>query len=278
MSYQCILVHVDDSESVAIRLGAAARLARAFDADLIGAYVVPTRSLSPSIAAVLPDTFVEQRLHDTGEAQNAAEALFRAAAARARLTAAEWRAPPGEPIETLVQHARSTDLVIVGQSDPDDAHSEFFTHVADALVLRSGRPVLAVPHAIASPTIGSSVLVVWTGSRESARAVADAMPMLARAQNVHLVTIGDADDAEGAEAAADQRLASWLRYHGIDVVARRHLGSTDVGDLILSESAELAADLIVMGADAHTRGQHPALSGATRSVLDAMTVPVLLAH
>src|SRR4051812_10455045 len=105
MSYQSVLVHVDDSERVVVRLGAAARLARSFDAELIGAYSVPTAAMSPSMSAVMPHSVVHHRVQEMGEAQSAAEALFRAAATRARVAAAEWRAPAGDPIPMLVEHA-----------------------------------------------------------------------------------------------------------------------------------------------------------------------------
>src|SRR5512140_1466903 len=101
MSYQSILVHVDDGERVVVRLGAAARLARSFDAELIGAYGVPAAAMSPSVSAMLPDSLVAQRLQEMGEAQTAAEQLFRAAATRARVAAVEWRAPAGDAIPTL---------------------------------------------------------------------------------------------------------------------------------------------------------------------------------
>ncbi len=281
MSYQSILVHVDDGEGVVVRLGAAARLARSFDAELIGAYVVPTAAMSPSVSAVLPETVVQQRLARTGEAQDAAEALFRAAASRARVAAAEWRAPAGDAIDTLTDHARCTDLVVIGQRDPADDNGEFAESLANAVVLQSGRPVLVIPYAAAPAAIGTTVLVAWNGTRESARAVADAMPLLARAEKVFLLSIEtDADDDQTpAHLTAQQRVTAWLRYHGIDAVSRHYESvDDDVGELILSQAADVAADLIVMGAYSHSRLQEMVLGGVTRRLLEAMTVPVLMSH
>lgn len=279
MSYQSILVHVDDGERVVVRLGAAARLARSLDAELVGVYSVPTASLTPSVSAVLPDRMVEQRLQEMGEAQNAAEALFRAAAARARVGAVEWRAPAGDAIPMLIEHARCTDLVIIGQRDPDDDQASFAGDVANALVLQSGRPLLSIPYAVAPAAIGKTVLVTWNGSRESARAVADAMPLLARAEKVFLLSVATKSDETVAEEQSGQRVLAWLRRHGIEAIPRHyHIGGMDIGELILSQAADLSADLIVMGAYTHSRLQEIVLGGVTRQLLDSMTVPVLMSH
>lgn len=279
MSYQSMLVHVDDGERAVVRLGAAARLARSFEAELIGAYGVPTASLTPSVSAMLPDRIVAQRMQEMGEAQASAEALFRAAATRARVAAVEWRAPAGDAIPAIVEHARCTDLVIIGQRDPDDAQHGFSSDLANAMVLQSGRPVLSIPFAGAPTAIGKTVLVTWNGSRESARAVADAMPMLARAEKVFVLSIAVKNDETAAERHADQRLLAWLRYHGIAAVPRRHLvPDADAGELVLSQAADVDADLLVMGAYSHSRVQEMVLGGVTRLVLDTMTVPVLMSH
>ena len=82
MDYQSLLVHIDDSDQSDQRLDLAARLARKFDAELAGAYLVPTRELTPFTSAMLPDSVVEHRLRDSGDAQARAEARFRAAADR----------------------------------------------------------------------------------------------------------------------------------------------------------------------------------------------------
>ena len=281
MSYQSILVHVDDGERVVIRLGAAARLARSFDAELVGAYAVPTRAITPSVSAVLPDSVVQQRLADMGEAQESAESLFRAAAQRARVAAVEWRAPAGDAIPTLVDHARCTDLVVIGQRDPGDEHAAFGESLANAVVLQSGRPVLAIPFAGAAATLGSNVLLTWNGTRESARALADAMPLLARAEKVRLLSIetGTDNKAKPSDMHRQERVLAWLRFHGIDAESLHHRWpDADVGALILSQAADTGADLIVMGAYSHSRLQERVLGGVTRAVLEAMTVPVLMSH
>ncbi|MEO5701925.1 MAG: universal stress protein [Casimicrobiaceae bacterium] len=279
MSYQSMLVHVDDGERVVMRLGAAARLARSFDAELIGAYAIAANPITPTVSAVLPDSIVTERMREMGEAQASAEALFRAAAARARVTAAEWRAPAGEPIPALVAHARCSDLVILGQRDPEDGNGDFAADVANTVVLQSGRPVLVLPCAGSATAIGTTALVAWNGTRESARAVADAMPLLARAERVILLSIAKDDDDNAMGSQPEQRVLAWLRFHGIEAIARHHRpAESDVSELIHREAGGSGADLIVMGAYSQSRLQERVLGGVTRRLLDTMTVPVLMSH
>ena len=124
MDYQSLLVHIDDSDQSDQRLDLAARLARKYDAELAGAYLVPTRELTPFTSAMLPHALVEHRLRDSGDAQARAEARFRAAADREGLVDVDWSAPAGRPIDAAISHARYSDIAILGQPLPDDDHAD----------------------------------------------------------------------------------------------------------------------------------------------------------
>jgi nucleotide-binding universal stress UspA family protein len=142
--------------------------------------------------------------------------------------------------------------------------------------MSAGRPVLMVPYAGRFPDTGKRVLIAWNAGREAARAVTDAMPLLSKAQSVEVVAFGEGGD-HGEVPGAD--LALFLARHGVKATAaRQHAPGVDIGNQILSRAADVNADLIVMGAYGHSRLRELALGGATRSVLDAMTVPVLMAH
>src|ERR1700693_1979753 len=197
--FKTILVHLDDSQRSVQRLGVATRLAADFRSALVGMYVMPTQELSPSLAAMLPAEVVERRLYETGEAQHQAETLFREAASAAGLTAIEWRAPAGAPIDTAVAHARCADLTVIGQAAPASTESVFIAQLAETVVLSAGRPTLIVPYVGARPTLGQNVLVAWDGGREASRAIADAMPILASARQVTVMSIhaGTGEHAAG---------------------------------------------------------------------------------
>src|SRR5262249_8259054 len=121
------------------------------------------------------------------------------------------------------------------------------------------------------------VLVCWDGSRNAARAIADALPFLKRAKTVEIVMVtggsGKTDELPGAD------LGEHLARHDLTIEVKRLVAADiDVSNVILSYAADCAADFIVMGGYGHSRLREFVLGGATRGVLESMTVPVLMAH
>jgi nucleotide-binding universal stress UspA family protein len=123
------------------------------------------------------------------------------------------------------------------------------------------------------------VLVAWKEARESARAVADALPFLSRANAVRVVSVSTDRDDTVREALADKDIAAWLARHGVEATVRHQVADdVDAGNLLLSRSADFGADLIVMGAYSRPRLSEVVLGGVTRLMLQSMTVPVLMSH
>jgi nucleotide-binding universal stress UspA family protein len=272
MDYRSILVHLDDDESRP-SLDVAAALARQHGAELAGAYLVATRELTPFTSAMLPDSVVEHRLRDTGQAQSRAEARFREVAARHGLASVAFSAPAGAAIDAAVLHARHADLAVLAQP-----RAGFESDLAHAVLMQSGRPVLIVPPAVASP-VGERILIGWKESRESARAVADALPLLARAKAVRIVSITDEGDEEPRETVADKDVVAWLARHGVEAPLRHEIADdVDAGNLLLSRAADFGADLVVMGGYSRPRLSEVVLGGVTRLMLQSTTVPVLMSH
>jgi nucleotide-binding universal stress UspA family protein len=145
------------------------------------------------------------------------------------------------------------------------------------LALGVGRPVLVVPRYGTFERLGERVLIAWNGSREATRAVHDAIPILKRAITVTVLSIDPEVDSPPRTPSADITLH--LARHGIAAEAAS-TSSVDfgVGNALLSRAADLGADLIVMGAYGHSRMREMVLSGATRHLLQNMTVPVLMSH
>jgi nucleotide-binding universal stress UspA family protein len=123
------------------------------------------------------------------------------------------------------------------------------------------------------------VVVGWDASREAARAVRDALPLLTQAKVVEVVSVNPrpADLGHGDVPGAD--IALYLARHGVNVeVQRIETRELDVGNALLSHVASEAADLLVMGGYGHARLREIMLGGATRTILHDMTVPVLMSH
>ena len=279
MAFRSLLVHLDDSERCSHRLGVATRVAHEFTAQLVGVYLVPTPELTPTIAALLPESVVKQRLRVTGEAQDLAEARFCETSQRANLVAIEWRAPAGDPVDAIAAHTRGADLAIVGQPHPGDFDAAFVGELANAAVLYGGRPVLIVPHSGAVGAVGKTVFVAWNDSKESARAVADALSILAKAKQVIVMSINTSDDEGRSEGHGVAHIDAYLRRHRV-VAAVRHIddADADVGELLLAQAQGVGADLMVMGAYGHTALRERMLGGVTRTILTKATMPVLMSH
>jgi nucleotide-binding universal stress UspA family protein len=210
-----------------------------------------------------------------GNASARAEAEFRRALARHAI-AGDWISREDDPTAGAVDVGRLFDLVVVAQPDPDAGSRAVPAPRPAEIVLAAGRPVLVIPYAGNFPEIGRRVMVAWNGSREATRALHDAMFVLDRADQVTVVAV-DPVPADRAPSAAD--VAELLVRRGIGAQAETPAsGDVAVADVLVSRAADLAADLVVMGAYGHSRLREYVLGGVSRSVLGQMTLPVLLAH
>jgi nucleotide-binding universal stress UspA family protein len=151
--------------------------------------------------------------------------------------------------------------------------------MVENLLIYSGRPVLVVPYIGTGERIGRTVTVAWDAGREAARAVADAMPLLERAEKVHVLVVDPRPSADGHGEEPGADLALHLARHGVKAeVNRTEANDIGTGDVILSWLSDADSDLLVMGAYAHSRLRELVLGGVTRRILDGMTVPVLMSH
>jgi nucleotide-binding universal stress UspA family protein len=122
------------------------------------------------------------------------------------------------------------------------------------------------------------VLVAWDGGREAARAVRDALPLLAAAQRVTVFTAFESDKREDALTQSQKRLGAWLAAHAIHAQFKRGGAGRDAAERLLSQVSDAGADLVVMGGYAHPRAREYVLGSATRTMLESMTVPVIMSH
>jgi nucleotide-binding universal stress UspA family protein len=282
MALKDLLVHVDTTPRSAARMELAARLAIQHTAHLTGLHVIDVPSASYFYGAAMPfvptnpEEIVDRIRADAIEAAKPIEASFRECLRRNGIEG-EWRQVEGAPPSTVALHARYADLSIVGQ--PDRNYPRDSDPVTVTAIMTSGRPVLAVPFAGEFPTVGERVLVAWNASREAARALNDALPLLMNAKQVTVLAIypqhgmGVSGDAEAAD------IALHLARHGVKTEAA-HTVAKDIadGEALLSYAADIGADLIVAGAYGHSRARELVFGGVTRTLIAEMTAPVLFSH
>lgn len=291
-----LLALVGDNDRSDAVLALAAHLARRHGATVVAQHAVaPLMAggggyLSPE-AAALALQYAEQADRERGAA---AAARVARAAARAGIDI-PFLAAAGEPVGAALAAARHSDLVLLAQHQAGDGQVPGF---AGSLLVGAGTPLLFVPgvdvfppDADGAPRCGRRVLVAWTPTRESTRALRDALPLLAAAESVELVRLAGAGE-DGDEAL--DGMCDYLRRHGVaataHVIARGPvpipggvLGNgwtpdVPVAETLLSHAADTQADLIVMGGYGHARAWELALGGVTRTMLASMTVPVLMSH
>jgi nucleotide-binding universal stress UspA family protein len=275
--YKSILIHYDAGKTAPVRLETAIEVAGAFGSHIACLYAlsaVPEPSAGYEATQVLREAQQRVRAEMLAAARRGYDETLR----RTGFERAEWRESETDALEAVVLQARYADLVVIGQKNaewPSGVRADF----ERSLPLAVGRPVLVVPYAFERRPLGHRILVAWNASREAARAVSDALPLLKRAGHVHVVAFQPEQSrtAHGAEPGAD--IALYLTRHGVKVtVSRYDAPDVEIGNQLLSRAFDLSADLIVMGAWGHSRLRELVLGGVTRTLLESMTVPVLMAH
>ena len=273
MAYRTILLELVDDAQGEARILCGRQLAERFAAELVGIHVsmppfVPV-GYGEGAAYVGPEVFEAQR-EASRLVRERVEAAFRRLTATSKVPVRDVY-EEGDPGELIAEAARCAELTLAAQAAGDGGLDAFAPRPIDHVILSAGGPVLMLPRAGAPERVGRRPVVAWNGSREAARALKDALPLLVTAEAVTVVAGGE-DAAGNLEGAA-----ALLRRHGVDAAARQLEwgGRGGHGAALLDAVAGAAGDLLVMGAYGHSRLREIVLGGATREVLRGATVPVL---
>jgi nucleotide-binding universal stress UspA family protein len=252
-------------------------IAAAFEAHIAAIAFAFDPVVTPAVLDGLSSTWVDAQREESRAAAKAAIDRFEAAARRDGLSAEHrmFETSLGEAISLFGRIARRFDLSVVKQQEPDRPNGDDL--MVEAAMFQSGRPTVIVPYIQKTPLKLDRVLVAWDGSHGAARAIGDAMPFLVRAKAVDIVMVttgdGKKDEVPGVE------IGQHLARHGLVVDVRQLVAEDiDVANTILSYAADNAVDFMVMGGYGHSRLREFVLGGATRSILQTMTVPTLMAH
>jgi nucleotide-binding universal stress UspA family protein len=280
MSYKTILVHCNDRRRIEALLTPAVSLADRFQSHLIGLSVVPPVVIVPTGAALGPPVIVDAH-RELYRADNPAVRASFEGATRGRGFVAEWRDDDAGAFgvaERVLPYARTADLVIASQTDPEWPGSGWLD-IADRLAMEAGRPVLIVPKAGMCKRVGERVLVAWNGRREAARAVFDALPILHGANDVKVVWVNPQSERERTQDIPGADICTALSRHGVKCQATEQVSPRgSVGETLMARATEMGADLLVMGCYGHARLREFVFGGASRHVLNHMPIPVLMSH
>lgn len=273
-AYASLIVHAEPGPQGSQRVQIAAKLARDLGARLIGLgaeALEPIPPADPLMGYAYGDwlTLMQKQV-----AQNLkkAESIFRRDASTAGV---EWRSVKDYPAKALAREARAADLVVVSTKGPGGVGRT--VDPAD-VIMTAGRPVLLVP-----PHNGhlraQSIVVAWKDTREARRAVADAMPLLRRAEAVIVQAVCE-DDASDASAHQARDVAAYLKRHGVRALAQvsADAGTKDVVSELRKVAEANGADLIVAGAFGHSRMREWWFGGVTEALIHRPPCFVLFSH
>jgi nucleotide-binding universal stress UspA family protein len=289
LTYKTILAPATGSSSDAAIFASALTVARAFGAHLqflhvrVDATAMAVAMSADGGGAMLTSGLVERLEAEADLREGRARAQFDEFRRREGLAlleapdssaaaSAQWlREIGGEP-DWVADYGRAADLIVLGR--PVDGEG-VAPETVEAALLESGRPLL-IPPAAGLQAMPAKAMIAWNASRESARAVSAATPLLALAKEIVVVTVAEEERVSGEEAA---RLVSALRWYGVPVSAR-HLepGEKGAAETLLAAAATDGA-LLVMGGYGHSRMREWIFGGVTRHVLQAdIPTPILIAH
>lgn len=297
MMFKTILVPASGSDADSASFAAGLAVARRFDAHLeilhvrVDAAEAATAMAAEGATATLVSGLIE-RLEGEAEArERRAKALFDRFCRAERLAvadappgpsapSAEWLRETGSEPHYVTAHGQVADLIVLGRP----GNGEGFTlDTLETALVDSGRPLL-IPAAAADRgakpapmrVLPETVMIAWKPTREAARAVQAAMPLLALAKRIEIVTVAE-DDETGRGGVAARLLAN-LRWHGFPVSARKlKPGGEGAAATLLAAAANEAA-LLVMGGYGHSRLREWIFGGFTESALARAGVPILMAH
>jgi nucleotide-binding universal stress UspA family protein len=251
-------------------------LARAFDAHLAAVAFAYDEVPPALLAGEVPPAWIAEYRKDAQHAAQAAVGAFEEATKRAGISAQGGWLPATftGSADLFARMTRRFDLSVIRQTAPGSSTPAPL--IIEAALFQTGRPVLVVPYIQKTGLKLDRVMVGWDGSSSAARAAGDAMPFLERAKMVQVVVVserGKSDEIAGAD------IAQHLARHGVTVEVKQIVApDARPAEVLLSHAADTSADLLVLGGYGHSRLREFVLGGVTRSILETMTVPTLMAH
>jgi nucleotide-binding universal stress UspA family protein len=276
MTYKTLLVSLNEIERLDAVLGLSASLAVDQHAHLIGLYVIPAPAVYPAVGPyVVPEVFDGLTRYFEEQSKDARN-KFDAVLKRSGLPGQWLEVKALAPIisETVSEVGRIADLVVVSEANREGKNGVELDFVEN-VILGTGRPVLILPRKAALELNPNVIVCGYNGSKEAARAVHDAVPLLKKAKDVRLLWVDPASEAESSGA----EMAESLKRHGIKARAEAvESGGANPAEVVMAKARELGAGIVVLGAYGHSRIREFVLGGATRHALSTMTVPLLMSH
>lgn len=280
MGWKDILVIVSEAEADEPALALGEALAKQCDAHLAAAFLTP---LPDEPLAYEPTVVAGVWAELLGRARQEAEAERKRVEARLKKSGGDCELHNAEALSrdlgrVAAVHARYADVAVLTRPI-EGPGVELREEIIEGVLFHSGRPALIAPPNWRGGTIGKKVVVAWDASREATRALSEADDLLEFAEAVTVVTVDAKPKMFGHGDQPGANIAGHLSRRGLTTNVRNVDSMGRSASLaILEEANTLGADLVVMGGYAHSRLRELVFGGATRELLRAANLPLLMAH
>ncbi len=279
MSYKAIITLLSNTPRCSAWTEFAADLAIEHEARLIG---VAARELTSSLSlgemVAAESTWLTDLQKRIDAEADASIKTFTSYCVDRGLNSFDARIVTGSPEDAMKQESMYCDLIVLGQHMDSDQNISKSAGVIESLLLSTTTPLLVVPGKGSYCAVPKTVLVAWRKSRESALALREAIPLLQRAGKVEIATVERKNTADKSNKSVKNELVKYLKLHGVSAKYKSIASDEDAANVLLSHVSDMGAELLVMGGYGHARSQEWALGGVTKTVLQSMTLPVLMAH
>ena len=280
MAVKTILVCLTTEANTAALLRAAGVLARRTNAHVIGLHTIEAIEVYPGIAVHFDAPAYESFQKAQAAQADAIREKFDAFAASPGINA-EWRLLHARSVsaaDRMVECALAADLVLMAQESREtDRHDQH--GVQEAVIRRSGRPVLVIPSGYEADHLGEIVVMGWSATRESARAAHDAMALAAPGATLQVIVAEGRDVSRDVHAETARELAAAMARRGLraNLIEAPVMGRT-IAETLQAAADEHGADMIATGAFGHSRLYDFLIGAVTFELLESMRRPVLFSR
>jgi nucleotide-binding universal stress UspA family protein len=276
MMIKDVMVRLDGTAADEVRLAAANDIADLFQSQVIGLFlnVLPVVIAAEDGIGAIRAAELLQKAREAGDSIEA-RLTQRLARLQKPMELRRFDILNDAAGDVAAREARAADTFVALRPNGASQEPEY---LVESVLFGSGRHILLVPNRKPTKAMFDRILVAWSGTRESARALAEALPYLHKAQQTTVVVVDDEPPTE-AQAMLGKDAVNHLKHHGIKAALHyARLRNHDVGATLIAEAQRLKADLIVMGGYGHSRLREWLLGGATYELLHKAPVPLLIAH
>jgi len=279
MNYKVILTILDNTNHCEARTLYAIDLAKQHEARLVG--VAPQQIVS----SILSDDFTSANSQWIDKLQAEIESdiavaikNFRELCKKSSFESFDHKTVFGTAADVVRAEAIGADLIVLTQKlESDDSFSNT-SGVIEHAVMVTARPGLVIPALGDYRSPPKNILIGWRNSRECSHAIRQSIPMLQNAEEVQIVEVSTSDKSILEREKELDGILNYLRAHNVEATFSVKVSDIDPANVLLSYSCDIGADALVMGGYGHSRLREWALGGATRTMLETMTLPVLMAH